>query len=153
MSILFVFLSAIMFLDSILLILLVLVQQPKKDSGAGMAFGGSTADALFGAGSGNALTTITKYSAGLFFALAILMAVITAHRGKPSGSALEDALTKSGGSSGVMPPPTNSARPGIFDAPGTNAATPTSSNSPAPMLTPASSNSAVPPATVPATNK
>jgi preprotein translocase subunit SecG len=53
------------------LILLVLVQLPKKDAGAGLAFGGGAADALFGAGSGNALTKITKYSAVVFFLLAV----------------------------------------------------------------------------------
>ena len=47
-------------LNCLLLILLVLVQLPKKDAGAGMAFGGGAADALFGAGSGNVLTKITK---------------------------------------------------------------------------------------------
>ena len=55
------------------LILLVLVQLPKKDVGAGLAFGGGAADALFGAGSGNALTKITKYSTIVFFALALLI--------------------------------------------------------------------------------
>jgi preprotein translocase subunit SecG len=55
------------------LILLVLVQLPKKDAGAGLAFGGGAADALFGAGSGNALTKITKYSTIIFFALALLI--------------------------------------------------------------------------------
>ena len=53
------------------LILLVLVQLPKKDAGAGLAFGGGAADALFGAGSGNALTKITKYSTVVFFLLAL----------------------------------------------------------------------------------
>src|SRR5271163_3076387 len=58
------------------LILLVLIQLPKKDAGAGLAFGGGAADALFGAGSGNALTKITKYSTILFFALALLIGVL-----------------------------------------------------------------------------
>ena len=49
-------------INCLLLILLVLVQLPKKDAGAGIAFGGGTADALFGAGSGNVLTKITKYA-------------------------------------------------------------------------------------------
>ena len=40
-------------INCLLLILLVLVQLPKKDAGAGLAFGGGAADALFGAGSGN----------------------------------------------------------------------------------------------------
>ena len=52
-------LTFVIVLNALLLILLVLVQLPKKDAGAGMAFGAGTADALFGAGSGNALTKIT----------------------------------------------------------------------------------------------
>jgi preprotein translocase subunit SecG len=65
------------------LILLVLVQLPKKDAGAGLAFGGGAADALFGAGSGNALTKITKYAAVVFFALAMLIGFLQdrSHRG------------------------------------------------------------------------
>ena len=56
-----------------ILILLVLVQLPKKDAGAGLAFGGGAADALFGAGSGNALTKITKWATGIFFVLAVIL--------------------------------------------------------------------------------
>ncbi len=65
------------------LILLVLVQLPKKDAGAGLAFGGGAADALFGAGSGNALTKITKYAAVTFFALALIIGFLQdrSHRG------------------------------------------------------------------------
>ena len=59
--------------NCLLLILLVLVQLPKKDAGAGIAFGGGAADALVGAGSGNALTKITKYATGTFLALALLL--------------------------------------------------------------------------------
>jgi len=53
--------TAALLLDAVLLILLVLIQLPKKEAGAGVAFGGGATDALFGAGSGNALTNITKY--------------------------------------------------------------------------------------------
>jgi len=66
-------LTFLLIVNSLLLILLVLIQLPKKDAGAGLAFGGGTADALFGAGSGNALTKITKYATVIFFALAILL--------------------------------------------------------------------------------
>lgn len=58
------------------LILLVLVQLPKKDAGAGLAFGGGAADALFGAGSGNALTKITKWAIGIFVVLAIVLGIL-----------------------------------------------------------------------------
>jgi preprotein translocase subunit SecG len=66
-------LTVLMVLNALLLILLVLIQLPKKDAGAGLAFGGGAADALFGAGSGNALTKITKYAAGIFFVFAIFL--------------------------------------------------------------------------------
>ena len=61
-----------MVLDCAVLIFLVLIQLPKKEAGAGLAFGGSATDALFGAGSGTVLTKITKYAAGIFFGLALL---------------------------------------------------------------------------------
>ena len=66
-------LTFVLIVNCLLLILLVLVQLPKKDAGAGKAFGGGTADALFGAGSGNVLTKITKYATGILLVLAILL--------------------------------------------------------------------------------
>jgi len=66
-------LTLLLVINCLLLILLVLVQLPKKDAGAGMAFGGGTADALFGAGSGNALTKITKYTAVVFLVLSLFL--------------------------------------------------------------------------------
>ena len=59
--------------NCVLLILLILIQLPKKDAGAGMAFGGAAADALFGAGSGNVLTKVTKYATIIFFGLALVL--------------------------------------------------------------------------------
>lgn len=66
-------LTFLLIVNCLLLVLLVLIQLPKKDAGAGLAFGGGAADSLFGAGSGNALTKITKWAAVIFFALAILL--------------------------------------------------------------------------------
>ena len=71
-----------------LLILLILIQLPKKDAGAGMAFGGAAADALFGAGSGNVLTKVTKYSTIIFFGLALVLGYLQ-NRVHDQGSALE----------------------------------------------------------------
>ena len=68
-----VILTALLVFTCLVLILLVLIQLPKKDAGAGMAFGGGAADALFGAGSGNALTKITKYATVIFFVLALFL--------------------------------------------------------------------------------
>jgi protein translocase SecG subunit len=94
MSILIGFLTAVLVLDCLILILLVLIQLPKKEAGAGLAFGGAATDALFGAGSGTALTKITKYSTGIFFALSLLLSVLTTHASKSSSSALAREVEK-----------------------------------------------------------
>ncbi len=64
-------LTFLLVINCLLLILLILMQLPKKDAGAGMAFGGAAADALFGAGSGNFLTQSTRYATIVFFLLAL----------------------------------------------------------------------------------
>ena len=69
MDILTKFLTVVLFLNCLFLILLVLVQLPKKEAGLGTAFGGGTTDALFGAGAGNVLTKLTKWNAVLFLVL------------------------------------------------------------------------------------
>jgi preprotein translocase subunit SecG len=69
-------LTLFMVLDCVVLVFLVLIQLPKKDAGAGLAFGGSATDALFGAGSGNVLTKITKYAATIFFVMAVFLSIL-----------------------------------------------------------------------------
>src|SRR5438874_2704894 len=69
-------LTFIMVLDCLVLVFLILIQLPKKEAGAGLAFGGAASDALFGAGSGNVLTKITKYAATIFFVMAIFLSVL-----------------------------------------------------------------------------
>jgi preprotein translocase subunit SecG len=100
-------LTLVMVLDCLILILLVLIQLPKKDAGAGLAFGGGATDALFGAGSGTVLTKITKYAAGGFFVLAVILSVlqINYHRGR--GSQFSRDIERAG----QMVPPTAPAAP------------------------------------------
>lgn len=76
MSLFIGLLTAVLVVDCLLLILLVLVQLPKKEAGAGLAFGAGAADALFGSGAGNPLTKITKFAAIVFFALLILISLL-----------------------------------------------------------------------------
>jgi preprotein translocase subunit SecG len=83
---LIIVLSVVMVLDCTILVFLVLMQLPKKEAGAGLAFGGAATDALFGAGSGNFLTKATKYAAGIFFALAILLSLLQSYRAHQPGS-------------------------------------------------------------------
>ena len=75
MDILNKFLTVILFLNCLFLILLVLVQLPKKEAGLGTAFGGGTTDALFGAGAGNVLTKLTKWNAVLFLVLCLFLSL------------------------------------------------------------------------------
>src|SRR3954451_17118429 len=79
MSLLIGFLTFVLVMNCLFLILLILIQLPKKEAGAGIAFGGAATDALFGAGSGNALTNLTKYSASLFIGMAVLLSVLNMH--------------------------------------------------------------------------
>ena len=69
------FFTIILFLNCIFLVLLVLVQLPKKEAGLGTAFGGGTTDALFGAGAGNVLTKLTKWNAGIFLFLCLFLSL------------------------------------------------------------------------------
>src|SRR5260370_2637075 len=79
-------LTLLMVLDCVVLVFLVLIQLPKKEAGAGLAFGGAATDALFGAGSGNFLTKATKYAAGIFFGLAICLSLLQNWRAHQPGS-------------------------------------------------------------------
>ena len=109
-------LTVVMVLNCLILVLLVLIQLPKKDAGAGVAFGGAATDALFGAGSGNALTKITKWTAGIFFGLALLLGYMqdSLHRG-PNASAFEKAVQEKQMQTPVAPPTSQPAA-----APSTN---------------------------------
>ncbi len=89
-------LTVVLVLDCLLLILLVLIQLPKKEAGMGQAFGGGATDALFGAGSGNALTKLTKYGTGAFFVVAILISVLNGYKARSSGDVLKKILEAEG---------------------------------------------------------
>ena len=123
-------LTVILVLDCLFLVLLILIQLPKKEAGAGIAFGGGATDALFGAGSGNALTKITKYSAAAFLGLSLLLSVMRAHHAGDSSLKLEEALKKKAGTTPLLPTsrtPTNalsstSAVPALLQNPASNAA-------------------------------
>lgn len=104
-------LTAIMVIDCLFLVLLVLVQLPKKEAGMGQAFGGAATDALLGAGSGNVLTKITRWAAGIFFGLAILLTVLgnVQNTSGGGGSTLQKNLSKNQSTSTLPAAPTNTA--------------------------------------------
>src|SRR5688500_7809380 len=139
-------LTFILIVDCLFLMLLVLVQLPKKEAGLGQAFGGGATDALFGAGSGNALTKLTKYATGIFFVLTLSLSILHAQQAKAKRSGLESAVQKAAESeSKVAPapaigpgsPPPAATTPGR----GTNLLLTTPTN---PAATPAAPNTAPP---------
>jgi preprotein translocase subunit SecG len=112
-----------MVLDCVVLVLLVLVQLPKKEAGAGLAFGGGATDALFGAGSGTVLTKITKYAAGTFFGLAIVLSMMVSNYHSRGVSEFQKNLAN----------PTPIATPPAAPATKTPVSTPSTVTSPAPV--------------------
>jgi preprotein translocase subunit SecG len=107
MSLIITLLTGILVIDCAILMLLILMQLPKKDAGLGQAFGASATDALFGAGSGNVLTKTTKYAAGAFFALALILSILTprANLEKRRTRALEEGLGTRPGKAQTTPAP------------------------------------------------
>lgn len=134
-------LTIVMVLDCSLLVLLVLVQLPKKEAGMGQAFGGAATDALFGAGSGNALTKMTKWAAGIFFGLAVLLTVLSNYRTSSSGQSNLGRLIQQAPT--APPPPTAATNTGT-PAPALKINVPTNipAATPPPTTAPASTSAA-----------
>jgi preprotein translocase subunit SecG len=157
MGFLIAILTVVMVVDCLALILLVLIQLPKKEAGAGLAFGGAATDALFGAGSGNVLTKISKYAAGTFFVLAIVLSYLQSRHYYRSSSAFKNAIEQSSlpsqGSMPSGPAPTRPTTPAIAPPAGTNmlSVQPKVEDTNLPVAPPKPPTSTTP-ATVPATN-
>ena len=98
-------LTVLLVVNCVLLVLLVLVQLPKKDAGAGLAFGGGAADALFGAGSGNVLTKITKWGTGIFFALALILGLMEVKLNRGNTTEFEKQLLQKQSQTPLSQPP------------------------------------------------
>ena len=115
-----ILLTVALVLDCLILGLLVLIQLPKKEAGMGVAFGAGATDALFGAGSGNALTKLTKYTGTAFFVLIFLLSLALMRVRHAPGSEFSREVNK-------LPAPT------VSSGPSTPAAAPaagTNSNAP-----------------------
>lgn len=105
-------LTIVLVINSLLLILLVLIQLPKKEAGLGMAFGGAAADALFGAGSGTVVSRWTKYATGLFLILSLGLSVMRNHEHRAAGRNIASELERQarpGATAPGVPPATNPA--------------------------------------------
>jgi len=113
-------LTFVLFLDCLVLVFLVLIQLPKKDAGAGLAFGAGATDALFGAGSGTVLTKVTKYAAGSFFVLAIVLGIMQRNFSSRTTTAFEKAAQQQPPPTQLVPPTPGKSAPAVTPATGTN---------------------------------
>lgn len=146
-------LTFILIVDCLFLMLLVLVQLPKKEAGLGQAFGGGATDALFGAGSGNALTKLTKYATGIFFVLTLSLSILHAQQAKSKRSGLENLVQKAAESDtkatpapGAVPAATTTTPKAPALTTSTNLlTTPQTSTNPAPAPATPPGNAAAPP--------
>src|ERR1044071_9303966 len=127
MNLLINFCLAFFVLVALIMVLVILMQRPKRE-GLGAAFGGGVTENIFGAQTTNVLVKFTTWLAGIFFALTFGLSVMYAHRGTGGESAFRRELMKQ------QPAPTTSP------APATPQASPVSSPaSAAPQASPASS--------------
>jgi protein translocase SecG subunit len=124
-----VILTVLLVVDCLLLGLLILIQLPKKEAGVGVAFGGGATDALFGAGSGNALTKLTKYTATAFFALVVVLSILQINQRNAPASETKRLIETMPAPAPVPPPAAPLAAPGASTAPATSG-TPPASGSP-----------------------
>ena len=108
-------LTAVLVIDCMFLVLLVLVQLPKKEAGMGQAFGGAATDALFGAGSGNVLTKLTKWGAGIFFALSIALTIMGTYKTTSGTGRLPGLLGRTKPTPAATPGPAPAATNNILN--------------------------------------
>jgi preprotein translocase subunit SecG len=126
LSIFIPILLSILVIVCILLTLVVLMQRPKNE-GLGAAFGSSMTENIFGAQTATVLTKATVYLGCIFFAVTLLLTVLTARQSMERRvGVLENEVRKAA----VAATPKTTASPAI-------AASPQSSASVAPSATPA----------------
>jgi preprotein translocase subunit SecG len=100
--------------------LLILLQLPKKEAGITAAFGAESTAAIFGAGSGTALTHLTRWVATAFLSLCLVIAVMTSRHTTARSTKIREAVatpaaatTTVNANPAAAPAlvPTNAARP------------------------------------------
>jgi len=126
---------------------------PKKEAGAGLAFGAGATDALFGSGSGNALTKLTKYTAGFFLVLSLVVGLMHSRLAHASSSDLRAKLAAQKPATSTATTPAAAAPAAVTNQFKPLTATSTNLNIPIPAAAPQTNAPATTNATVPAAQK
>lgn len=148
------FLTVFLTLNCVFLILVVLIQLPKKEAGLGTAFGGGMTDALFGAGTGNVLTKATKWSATLLLVLSLTLSILSSYQaGKSKKLRDQQLLQREAPAQVALPAAANNTTLPLQSTPTAPAAVPTTTTPvPAPTA-PAPTGATAPASTPPASDK
>jgi len=135
LSILIPVLLAVLVIVCILLTLVILMQRPRSE-GLGAAFGSGMTENIFGAQTTTVLTKATVYLGGAFFAVTLLLTILTAKQGAERRiGVLEDAARKAAHAATPAASPSPVASP---------SPSPAASPSPVASPSPAASPSATP---------
>ena len=130
-------LTFLLVLNCFFLVFLILIQLPKKESGSGLAFGGGALDMALGAGAGNVLTRITKFSASLFIGLCLILAVLSNSGGnnlvseRLGAQPVVNTNSINGASSTIIPSTTLTETPNTTETPTPLNADPAAAQEPA----------------------
>jgi preprotein translocase subunit SecG len=139
LSIIIPILLGILVIVCVLLTLVVLMQRPKNE-GLGAAFGSGVTENIFGAQTATVLTKATVYLGCTFFAVTLLLTVLTAHQSvNRRVGVLENEVRKAATS--ATPKPATTAGSPQASTGTTVSATPTASATPAASAAPAASAS------------
>lgn len=154
LSILIPVLLAVLVIVCILLTLVILMQRPRSE-GLGAAFGSGMTENIFGAQTTTVLTKATVYLGGAFFAVTLLLTILTAKQGAERRiGVLENEARKAAHATTpaptavASPAPASTASPAASPSP---VASPSPAASPSPVVSPSPSPAASPNAT-PATS-
>jgi preprotein translocase subunit SecG len=127
LSIIIPILLAILVIVCVLLTLVVLMQRPKNE-GLGAAFGSGVTENIFGAQTATVLTKATVYLGCIFFAVTLLLTVLTARQSMNRRvGVLENEVRKAAAS--ATPKPATTAASPQASAAATTSATPAASAS------------------------
>lgn len=121
MSIVLPILITIHVLVCLLMVLVILMQRPRSE-GLGAAFGGGMTDSMFGAQTTHVLAKFTTYLAGAFFAITLLVSILTA-KSSSGKTAIQERLL-SAPIPAAAASPAASATPSAPAAPETTPAAP-----------------------------
>jgi preprotein translocase subunit SecG len=131
-------LLAILVIVCVLLTLVVLMQRPKNE-GLGAAFGSGVTENIFGAQTATVLTKATVYLGCIFFALTLLLTVLTARQSAGRVGVLENEVRKAAASATPKATASAAATGAPQASPGASA-----SSTPAVSASPESSAAATP---------